>query len=108
MQYNVVDHPAGVLPVTRVDAARDALPVRTPDAPAWPVGARGGSALVGRECARVYDAVRMAGVPVGVQVVGRKWEDEKVLAMLALVDEALGPRGFGPGMEVHVGAAVAE
>jgi hypothetical protein len=30
------------------------------------------------------------------QVVGRKWEDEKVLAMMAVIDDVLGERGFGP------------
>ena len=44
-----------------------------------------------------YAPEKMAGLPVGVQVVGRAWEDEKVLAMMKVVDEALGPRGFGPG-----------
>jgi hypothetical protein len=37
-------------------------------------------------------------MPVGIQVVGKKWEEEKVLAMMQVVDEALGKdRGFGPG-----------
>jgi hypothetical protein len=29
--------------------------------------------------------------------VGRKWDDEKVVSIMHVVDEALGPRGFGPG-----------
>jgi hypothetical protein len=45
----------------------------------------------------VYDAVKMAGVPVGVQVVGKRWEEEKVLAMMEIVDSALGKRNFGLG-----------
>ncbi|OBZ73562.1 putative amidase PB8B6.03 [Grifola frondosa] len=44
-----------------------------------------------------YDAAAMAGLPVGVQVVGRRWEEEKVLGMMRVVDGALGERGFGPG-----------
>ena len=32
----------------------------------------------------------------GVQIVGRNWEDEKVIAIMHVVDKALGPRGFGP------------
>jgi hypothetical protein len=39
----------------------------------------------------------MQGVPTGVQLVGKKWEDEKVLAMMHVVDGTLGPRGFSPG-----------
>lgn len=45
----------------------------------------------------VYDPELMAGLPVGVQVVGQVYEDEKVLEMMRIVDEALGPRDFGPG-----------
>lgn len=34
---------------------------------------------------------------VGIQIVGRRWEDEKVIATMRAIDQALGPRGFGPG-----------
>ena len=44
-----------------------------------------------------YNVNKMNGLPVGVQVIGKAWEDEKVLEMLEVVDRALGPRGFGPG-----------
>jgi Asp-tRNA(Asn)/Glu-tRNA(Gln) amidotransferase A subunit family amidase len=39
----------------------------------------------------------MKGLPVGVQLVGNKWEDEKVIAMMRVLDDALGARGFGAG-----------
>lgn len=39
----------------------------------------------------------MHGIPVGVQIVGKPWEDEKVIEMMKVVDEALGKRDFGPG-----------
>lgn len=85
-------HPVGVVPVTRVDAATDAA---TPDGP------RGGMALVERELyggrAPLYNAARMHGLPLGVQIVGRRWEDEKVLHVMDVVDRALGEREFGPG-----------
>jgi hypothetical protein len=46
----------------------------------------------------VYDPDVMDGLPVGVQIVGRIHEDEKVLEMMRIVDEALGRRDFfGPG-----------
>jgi hypothetical protein len=45
----------------------------------------------------VYDPVAMSGLPVGVQVIGRRWEDEKVVSMMKIVDNVLGERGFGPG-----------
>ncbi|KAJ7052244.1 amidase [Mycena amicta] len=104
--YNVVNSPVGCLPVTRIDPTLDAL---TPEwtsseltapsmlyktlylgssLPTMPQHLRGKP---------MYDVNLMSGMPVGVQVVGRKWEDEKVLGMMRIVDDALGPRGFGPG-----------
>lgn len=46
----------------------------------------------------LYNPEAMKGMPVGIQLAGRRWEEEKVLAMMHVVDEALGKdRGFGPG-----------
>lgn len=108
--YNLIDSPVGVVPVTRVDPARDAL---TED---WKKEAGHGSTLLERdlyyaknvtyvskdkkdtlkEKGTVYDPERMKGLPVAIQVVGKSFEDEKVLAMMGIVDNALGSRGFGP------------
>lgn len=94
--YNVVDSCVGVVPVTRVDPKQDAL------ASDFVLGAGGTSTILEKTMYTgqmpVYDPAAMAGIPVGVQIVGKKWEDEKVLAMMKVVDEALGTaRGFGPG-----------
>ena len=92
--YNIVDSPVGVVPVTRVDPARDALSDEWREAP----GA--GSKLLERELygpKGAYDVHAMEGLPVGVQIVGEAWGEEKVLAIMHVVDAALGPRGFGPG-----------
>ena len=43
-----------------------------------------------------YDVDAMEGLPVGIQLVGKRWEDEKVVEMMKVVDTALGERGFGP------------
>ena len=43
-----------------------------------------------------YDAHAMEGLPVGIQLVGKRWEDEKVVEVMKVVDAALGERGFGP------------
>lgn len=37
-----------------------------------------------------YDADKMHGLPVGVQVVGRRLEEEKVLAVMQRIEDALG------------------
>ncbi|KAG2354380.1 amidase signature enzyme [Suillus spraguei] len=93
--YNVIDSPVGTIPVTRVNPDTDNLSTD------FVVGASGRSKMfethmyLGKN--PVYDPKAMEGIPVGVQLVGKKWEDENVLAMMHVVDAALGPRGFGPG-----------
>lgn len=47
----------------------------------------------------VYDVEKMKGLPIGVQIVGRPWEDEKVVHIMEILDKALGERRFGPGFE---------
>ena len=37
----------------------------------------------------MYDAEKMHGLPVGVQVVGRRLEEEKVLEGMKIVEKAL-------------------
>ena len=41
-----------------------------------------------------YDAVKMHGLPVGVQVVGRRLEEEKVLAVMKRIEDALGEDAY--------------
>ena len=92
--WNVIDSSAGVVPVTKVDRKRDALPGD------W-LSARASTAskLVESRVYKdgVYDAEAMHGLPVGVQVVAPPHEDEKLLRFMRILDDALGPRSFGPG-----------
>jgi hypothetical protein len=62
MQYNVVDCPTGVVPVTHVDPALDNLPPNF-----WAKDQRH-SIILSKACERVYDPAKMAGLPVGIQV----------------------------------------
>ncbi|KAG8888239.1 hypothetical protein FRB99_004140, partial [Tulasnella sp. 403] len=93
--YNVVDLPVGVVPVTRVDQAKDTM---TDD---WRNAEPQGSPFLFKKMYAgkkpAYDPVAMHGVPIGVQIVGNRWEEEKVIEMMKVVDGALGPRDFGPG-----------
>ncbi|TFY61189.1 hypothetical protein EVG20_g7152 [Dentipellis fragilis] len=91
--YNIIDSPVGIVPVTRVDPERDQL------SDEWRARAGEGSKILEKELYGngIYDPVKMKGLPVGVQIVGRPWEEEKVIALMHEVDKALGPRGFGPG-----------
>lgn len=83
------------MPVTRVDPEKGQL------TPEWERSADKGSTMNYTKLYEgkkpFYNAELMKGVPVGVQVVGKHWEDEKVIKMMRVVDQALGPRGFGPG-----------
>ncbi|KAG8798930.1 hypothetical protein FRC17_007284 [Serendipita sp. 399] len=93
--YNVIDSPVGAIPVTRVDPEKDCLPDD------WSAkGKQVGSSILGTGLygpGGIYNVEKMKGLPVGIQVVGRHWEDEKVLAIMDVIDKALPPRNFGPG-----------
>ncbi|KAJ7043557.1 amidase [Mycena alexandri] len=91
--YNVVNSPCGVIPVTKVDPAKDLLTEEWTKAPSPSLMER--KLYFGKN--PVYDPEKMQGMPVAVQIVGRKWEDEKVLAMMQMVDTALTEGKFGAG-----------
>lgn len=71
--FNASQLPAGVVPVTRV-RDEETSRARTTD-------------LLGRQAARIDAA--SAGLPVGVQVVGRAWRDHEVLAVMAAIEDAV-------------------
>lgn len=85
----MVDTTVGVLPVTRVDKNTDDIP------PDFLEGSLGSRLLQGRTYSGsdpAYDASKMHGLPVGVQVVAKPWEEEKVLAMLKKLEGLVGYR----------------
>lgn len=69
------------MPVTHVDKALDKLP------PGFSIKKLNG---VAQGAYKLYDAEAMHGLPVGVQVVGRRLEEEKVLAIMKRLEDALG------------------
>ncbi|RAL04299.1 putative acetamidase [Aspergillus ibericus CBS 121593] len=83
--WNLLDYTAGVLPVSHVDAKKDAL-----SGPYKKVLKQlGASNAIAQGAWKHYDAVKMAGLPTAVQVVGRRWQEEKVLGYMAAVEDAL-------------------
>ncbi len=78
---NQLDYAAGVLPVTHVDRSLDKLE-RFKSRNQIEAGAY-----------RMYNADSMHGLPVGVQVVGRRLEEEKVLAGMKIIEGALATQG---------------
>ncbi|GAA6038330.1 hypothetical protein JCM8097_003947 [Rhodosporidiobolus ruineniae] len=76
---NLNDFPTGIVPVTRVDPAVDIAQSRT-DFYSYPFD---------KENWERYDPTFFANCPIGLQVAGRKGEDEAVIRMTEIVDEAL-------------------
>ncbi|OSX63279.1 hypothetical protein POSPLADRAFT_1055337 [Postia placenta MAD-698-R-SB12] len=80
--FNLLDYSAGVLPVTHVDKERDVLLSAFKPRNAIEAGAY-----------RMYDAQKMHGLPVGVQIVGRRFQEEKVLEGMKTVERLLRREG---------------
>ncbi len=69
------------MPITHVDKALDALPSDF---------SLKGLNGVAEGAYKHYDAEKMHGLPVAVQVVGQRLEEEKVLAVMERIESALG------------------
>lgn len=72
-----LDYSAGVLPVTHVDKSRDALSAFKP------------KNAIEAGSYKMYDASKMHGLPVGVEVVGKRLEEEKVLEGMKIIEKLL-------------------
>jgi len=80
--FNILDYSAGVLPITHVDGALDALSPSFKPKNAIEAGQY-----------RMYNASKMHGLPVGVQVVGKRLEEEKVLEGMKIIEGLLRREG---------------
>lgn len=69
------------MPITHVDKARDQLPRN------FSLKNLNG---VAQGAYKHYDATAMHGLPVAVQIVGQRLEEEKVLAVMTRIEKALG------------------
>ena len=81
--YNVLGYPAGVVPVTRVREGEQ--------------GGRAPSRDVIEKVARQVEQ-GSAGLPVGVQVVARPWQDHVALAAMARIEQAARARPDFPAL----------
>ncbi|KAF9236038.1 amidase signature enzyme [Melanogaster broomeanus] len=80
--FNLLDYSAGVMPITRVKST-DTLPKS--------FRARNS---IERENYRMYDAAAMEGLPIGVEVVGRRLEEERVLEGMKLIERLMKGAGL--------------
>lgn len=91
--WNIVDWPAGVVPVDHVDPALDA--VMDPS--------EGKRNSIEKRAWELYDAKKMKGLPTAVQIIGGRWEEEKVLWGMQRVVEALAQNGkVYSGIEIEI------
>lgn len=75
---NVLDFPAGVFPVLRADSKVDKdLDIKTRNE-------------IEQKVHSSYDADKVHGGCVGLQVIGRKYEEEKVIEMVRLISTVIG------------------
>jgi len=80
--FNLLDYSAGVMPIThvqRTDVVESSFRVRN---------------AIERENYSMYDAGAMEGLPVGVQVVGRRLDEERVLEGMKLIEKLMKGAGL--------------
>ncbi|KAF9071802.1 amidase signature domain-containing protein [Rhodocollybia butyracea] len=87
--FNLLDYSAGNIPVTRVDKDIDSLPADFMSSPEYKA-----MNMICKTSYSVYDAESMHGLPVGVQIVGRRLEEEKVLEGMKVIRSALIQKGI--------------
>lgn len=79
-----LDYTCGIIPVTHVDKSLDKLPST------FRFGDLKG---VAKGAYQYYDADQMHGLPVAVQVVGQRLQEERVLRYMERIEEALEKKG---------------
>jgi hypothetical protein len=77
-----LDYSAGVLPITHVDSSLDGLSSEFKAKNAIEAGAY-----------EMYDADVMHGLPIGVQVIGQRLQEEKVLEGMKIIEKLLSAEG---------------
>lgn len=83
-----LDYTAGVLPVTFVNKDVDGLPADFHSSEHYK-----SMNTLARGAYSVYNVEEMHGLPLGVQVIGRRLEEEKVLEGMKVIEEALKNQG---------------
>ncbi|MCJ1430787.1 hypothetical protein MMC27_000137 [Xylographa pallens] len=78
-QWNLLDYPALVFPVSKVEAEVDIMekgykPMTDIDKENW----------------KLYDPETFSGLPISLQLIGRRFEDEKIVAILEYIKQQIG------------------
>lgn len=105
--YFQVDYTAGVLPITHVSSILDQLPPLTSPSHPYNLYPHIPRNAVADGAYEMYDAVAMHGLPVGVQVVAGRLQEEKVIEGMKVVKGVMERAGHGyEGLEVEVQADI--
>ncbi|MCJ1311044.1 hypothetical protein MMC25_004714 [Agyrium rufum] len=83
--FNLLDYSTAVIPVTKVDSNKDILKASSSTTKLN---------AVARGAYKDYDAVAMAGLPIGVQIVGKRLQEERVLAWAERLVKTLKDHGI--------------
>ncbi|KAF9442888.1 amidase signature enzyme [Macrolepiota fuliginosa MF-IS2] len=86
--FSLLDYPAGVIPTTTVSSTLDTLPSNF-----YASSTYHQLNAIAKGAYLEYNANKMHGLPLGVQIVGRRMEEEKVLAGMKVVEQALRDSG---------------
>ncbi|RKP06837.1 amidase [Thamnocephalis sphaerospora] len=82
--HNTLDLPAGVVPITTVDRDLD----RQHDGVSW-LGEGVRIGMAEQKYRQYYDADKMHGLPLGVQVFAERYQEEKVVACMQVLDDCV-------------------
>ncbi|EIW77307.1 amidase signature enzyme [Coniophora puteana RWD-64-598 SS2] len=80
--FSLLDYPCGVMPITKVEGVLDSLPE----------GFRPRN-LIEKKNYKMYNSEGMDGLPVGVQVIGQRLNEEHVMEAMKLIEELMRREG---------------
>ncbi|KAL4962035.1 amidase signature domain-containing protein [Aspergillus stella-maris] len=83
--FNLVDYPSTILPIKNFKISETDDPIDT--------AYNAQDNQFDRECQEVYDPVRWSNMPVCLQVVGRPFDDEELIAVTEVVDQVVNNQG---------------
>lgn len=75
--WNIVDSTVGQIPITKVNVDKDR---KVDNHNGQPMG------KIEQSVQSLYEPEQMEGLPVGIQVVGGMWEEEKVLGIMKIIE----------------------
>ncbi|KAI9138924.1 amidase signature domain-containing protein [Paraphysoderma sedebokerense] len=89
LTYNILDYSCGVIPVTTVNPQVDSYQASSSNLTVPGTNHELEATIIHKRMVAHYNADGMKGLPIGVQIVGRRFEEEKVLKIMKVVESCL-------------------